>query len=225
VSSPGPQSTALRHRPARRRSAPRGPRTQLLLALVLLGEIALCGVAVAATDGLRAAPAAEPTRASVGKRIDTGRFTLTFRRAWAATKDPTSTPDYADSGRFLVVAADVALTAPESLQFDSDIDRALRVRLPSGFTLDGDSPDSLKHRVGVVLALDRSPAQLHPGLPRRVRIVYRLPAKQPWPDRIDVDVYRLEFAPGFIDETPRWQVPADDPVLSRLRIPVAGPTR
>ncbi|MEQ7128949.1 hypothetical protein ABN034_31030 [Actinopolymorpha sp. B11F2] len=225
MSSPGLRLPARHQIPAGQPTAARRPRPHVLLGLVLVCEIALCGVAVAAADGLRAAPPAQPSRATVGEPVDTGRFTLTVRRAWAATEDPTGIPEYADPGRYLVVEADVALTAPETLQFGSDIDRAVRIRLPSGFTIDGDSPDSLKYRTGVVLALDRSAAQLHTGLPRRVRIVYELPARQPWPDRIEVDVYHLEFAPGFIDETPRWRVATEDRLAGRLRLPVAEPTR
>ncbi len=193
----------------------------LLVACLVAVELAVCVAAVGMTGGLRAAPAPLPPTVAVGTPVDAGRYDITVRRAFTADKDPTFAPEYAERGRFLVVEADLELSDDESTDSATDIQRGLAVRLPDGFTIDGGDPGSQRLRTGTVLAVDRSPAQLHPGLPRRVLVVYALPRRHAWPKRLDLTVYRYDVRPGFLDESEEWRIALGDPSVSRVRVPVA----
>ena len=78
----------------------------------------------------------------------------------------------------------------------------------------------MPQRTGVVLASDRSDAQVHPGLPRRVLFVYEVPGRRAPPERIEVTVSRFEWRTGFLDESHQWRLLLGDPRVGRVRLPV-----
>ncbi|MBM7785184.1 hypothetical protein [Tenggerimyces flavus] len=202
-------------------AAPGLRRVRILVALVILLELVALVVAIGLTGGFRAAQAQSLPRAEPGEPVANGRFEFRVLRAWTETKDPTSNPSYAKEGSFLVLEMDLRLTVKESLQFGADIQESLRLRLSNGYVMDGDSSKSHDQRSGVVLASDRSPVSLQPGLPERVLAVYELPASQPFPSQLDVVIYRQEYEPGFFSRQRTWRTALDDPELALVHLPVA----
>lgn len=192
-----------------------------VFAVVLIAVELVLGVAIlAAAGGFRAAPAEELEKVDVGEAVDAERWTITVRRAWWATKDPSVDPDFAPEGRFLTLDVDIEVTADESTRWPSEFQQGLRLELPSGFTIDGDVAKSAKFRRGAFLPEDETRAQVHPGLPERVRLLYELPARQSRPEQVKVVIYRWEYASGFLDESRRWWVPLEDPEVAQVTVPV-----
>lgn len=206
--------------PGRPAEAPDAARRRLSVLLVVIGlfDLALIVGALAWSGGLRTAPAEKAPLVRLGEGLDTGRFVLTPRRAWTTSRDPLNDSEFADTGRFLTLEMDVRVTADESVDSPRDFQRGLILRLPGGVTIDGTSPRTSELRHGVVLAIDHSPAQVHPGLPRRVLAVYRLPSRQSWPHRVEVTGMRWEYAPGFLVRSRAWQVA--DTAVGRVVLPV-----
>jgi hypothetical protein len=193
-------------------------RLSVVLAAIAVVDLALIVGALAWSGGLRTAPAEKAPLVRLGEGIDTGRFVLTPRRAWTTSTDPLNGTEFAETGRFLTLEMDVRVTADESVDNPRDLQRGLVLRLPGGVTIDGTSPRSNELRRGAVLALDHSPAQVHPGLPRRVLAVYELPPRQPWPRRVEVSGMRWEYAPGFLVRSRAWRVA--DTAVGRVVVPV-----
>lgn len=202
-------------------AAPRLRRLRFVVAVVILVELVALVVAIGLTGGFRTTPAKSLPRAEPGEPVSNGRFEFRVLRAWTETKDPMSNPEYAQAGQFLVLEMDLRLTVKESLQYGGDIQECLRLRFSNGYVMDGESSKSQDERKGVVLAGDRSPASLHPGLPERVLAVYELPASQPFPSQLDVVIYRQEYKPGFFSEQRGWRPALDDPELVSVHLPVA----
>lgn len=199
----------------RRRLAPK------VFAILLIAVELVLGVAVlAVAGGFRAAPVAELERADVGETVDAERWNIAVHRAWWSTKDPSMSPEWATEGRFVAVDVEIDVTADESTRWPSEFQQGLRLEFPQGFVIDGDAPGTSKFRKGGFLPEDGSSAQVHPGLPERIRLLYELPAKQPRPERLDVVIYRWEYASGFLDESRRWWVPLEDPEVARVTVPV-----
>lgn len=202
-------------------AAPGLRRVRILVALVILVELVALVVAIGLTGGFRTVPAKSLPRAEPGEAVSNGRFELRVLRVWTETKDPMSNPTYAKEGQFLVLEMDLRLTVKETLQYDGDILECLRLRLSNGYVMDGASSKSREERKGVLLASDRSPVSLHPGLPERVLAVYELPASQPLPSQLDVVIYRQEYVPGFFSQQRSWRLALDDPGLALVHLSVA----
>jgi hypothetical protein len=204
--------------PPAARSKLRRPRLMVAIAICL--QLVVLVVVIGLAGGFRAAPAEPLPRAQIGEPVENGRFEIRVLRAWTEDKDPMANPDYADAGKFLVVELDMRLTVNESLRFGADVERCLRLRFSNGYVIDGDGSKSLEQRLGAVLARDRSPVSLHPGLPERVLAVYELPASQPFPSQLDVVIYRMEFREGFFDQSRIWRAPLDDYEAALIHLPV-----
>lgn len=190
----------------------------MVVGAVVVLVVALTGVGL--SGGLAAAPERKPPRKAVGTPIDTDRYDLTVHRAWHASKDPTTDPTYADRGRFVVLEVGVKATAKETVDASSELQRALRLRWPDGHLLAGDNAKTSDQRIGSVLAGDGTPAQVHPGLPRRVRAAYRLPAGTSAPKRLEVEVLRWKRAPGFVDQSESWRVVGGKGAVGRVNVDV-----
>ncbi|GAB3403761.1 hypothetical protein GCM10027569_11120 [Flindersiella endophytica] len=193
---------------------------RLIVAGVIVLELALGLALVAAFGGFRPAPVQQPPLARAGDTIDTKRFDIKPLRVWRYDVDPTQNPKWADKGRFLAVELEATVTAKESERFNSELQQSMRLKYPDGFVVKGIDSKSVQYRSGVVYEKDRQFAQLHPGMPRRVLVVYALPKQQKWPSHVEVSFLTWEYSAGFLDPSFDWRPSIDDTVAARVDMTV-----
>jgi hypothetical protein len=204
-----------------RENAPRSLRARrLIVAGVIVLEIALGLALVAAFGGFAPAPKPQAPLARAGDTIDTKRFDIKPLRVWRYDIDPTQNPEWADKGRFLAVELDATVKAKDSERFNGELQQGMRLQFPDGQVIKGIDPKSVPYRKGVVYAKDRQYAQLHPDMTRRLFVVYALPKRQKWPSHVEVSFITWEYTAGFLDPTFSWRPTIGDKVAARVDLTV-----
>jgi hypothetical protein len=197
---------------------------RVIVAGVIVLELAVGLALIAAFGGFKAAPLPQPPLVKAGETIDTKRIDVKPLRVWRYDVNPTQDPEWADKGRYLAVELEATVTAKDSLKFNSELQQGMLLRFPDGFTIKGIDPKSVPLREGVVLEKTRQYAQLHPEIPGRVFVVYQMPKGKPWPSHVEVSFLTWEYTEGFLDPTFSWKPSIDDTVAARVDMTVLEAT-
>ncbi|MFF5208525.1 hypothetical protein [Streptosporangium sp. NPDC000396] len=151
------------------------------------------------TGGLETARVPIPQR-KFGQVVNGERFEVRPQKVWYATVDPA--PKFGDPkpGRFLVVELEVTNAGHDTATTD-DLAKQLQITTSPGGRLHVFKD---RHTQFVVRDGDDSRDQLHPDLPEKVMIVYRIPEKYADPEHVTMDFTDSAYGPGFQSSLSEW---------------------
>ncbi|MFG1941547.1 hypothetical protein [Nonomuraea sp. NPDC048826] len=197
-----------------------------LLIVTVVGIVALLG-------GLEEVDV-PPKPLSQGAVLDQGLYSTKFAEARVTVEKGQQT--WEEDKRFVEMVFEVTNRGDETTNVGMPPAKPDQLSLGYGFagSLLKISPAIKEGKGPFVFALssEDQTSQLHPGLTTKVIVRFRLdPGEQP-PEQVTLDVASFEYAPGFQDETVRWQMvsePAGEKfvptVQARVTLPVkAGGT-
>lgn len=193
----------------------RAPRRWGRTALWVLGIVVVLGVTVggtAAAGGFRAVPPKPVPVAPVGAPVRNGELEITTVSARYRRTDPLD--DFASRGRYVEVLFHVTNVAQQTA-FAGEVMSSPNITLtgrPAGTRIGTDEFDIAVGKV--------QHADLQPSMPQPVRLVAKVPAGAPVPRELELAIYRMKYAPGFLDQEKSWSRTTD--IAARVTVPVRG---